>query len=283
MVMDKEAGNVVNSLSSLPVELIDPFRTIVEKLSAAPNVLCILLGGSASSTNVRPGADIDLWVISNKPRSTVRRVRAISNELNVARWVHEAGFYPWFGTLTTVYLSDDGSKSIDIGVCSVREAQFANPGPNVYVLWGDAKYLMELGRLLPPPTPDDSFSHLTSTLVKLRKAVRRGHLWNALAYLAQTRNDVLAIVMSKVNTGGVRYSRPEHGAESWMEKSFASSLVGTHATYDGNSILSSAAVLAALALELAVGTARLGAWHTMLSTLHSQLLEDALSQVKSRA
>lgn len=242
-----------------------------------PDAQCLFFGGSTTSGTIRIGADVDLWLIAADTVNASLAVRVIANSLSSIAFVHEAGFYPWFGELTTIFVCDDGSLSVDIGVCTSQDVPTCNPGPNPQLVWGDQSLFNLAGTGVEEWTTDKRLAHLTITLVKLRKAVRRRHLWNALAYLAQARNDLIDVARALTKPAGVRYSRPEHGAEDWLDHSLQQELKATHASYDAVDIVRCGAAIGELACRTRHIYSEVQPWWRVLDGITAALIAESQS------
>ena len=126
----------------------------------------------------------------------------------------------------------------------------------------------------------ERLAHLTIALVKLRKAVRRRHLWNALSYLAQARNDLIGIERTRVGPSGIKYSRPEHSAENWLDHSLQYELISTHAAYDAVDILRGASALCELARRIGYSCSEPRQFWSVLNGVADGLVADQLSTVQ---
>lgn len=258
----------------LPIDLARVVQEIIPMLVEIPDAQCLFLGGSTASGIIRVGADVDLWLVAADAVNASLAVRVIARSLSAIAFVHEAGFYPWFGDLTTVFVSEDGSLSLDIGVCSSRDIPTCNPGPNPQLVWGDQSLFDLAGTGIDEWTTDKRLAHLTITLVKLRKAARRRHLWNALAYLAQARNDLIDVARALTKPAGVRYSRPEHGAEDWLDQSLQQELTATHASYNAADIVRCGAAIGELACRIRYVCGEFQPWWRVLEGVTAALMAD---------
>jgi hypothetical protein len=227
------------------------------------------------------GADADLWLVAEDVPKAVTSVREIARGLSTTTLVYEAGFFPWFGELTTLFFTSDGALSLDIGVCSPEEVATANPGPHVHVVWGDKAMITEVGKAITDSAPDERLAHLTITIVKLRKAVQRKHFWNALAYLTQARNDLIAIVRAVVKPTGINYSRPEHSAEEWLEHTLQQELAATQATYNAADILRCSVAICHLARRIGYACSESEPFWHVLDGVTAGLISDQLRAVRT--
>lgn len=275
-----EGNRFVDSLphiSGLPQPLGAVVAEVAPRLVGIDGARCLIWGGSSASEPLRVGADVDLWLVVDDPNAASAEIRRIVNDLPQATYVHSAGYFPWFGELTTVFLSVDGSLSLDMGTCSPAGVGLANPGPHARVVWGETEFIIGVAKNIKDTAPDARLAHLTITLVKLRKAVRRRHLWNALSYLAQARNDLIGIERTLVAQSGVKYSRPEHSAEDWLDRSLQHELVSTHAAYDAADILRGASALCELARRIGYACSEPKQFWGVLDGIADGLIADQLS------
>ena len=260
-----------SALEALPKPLALGVRRLVPSLLERLDIDCLLWGGSTSSGEVRDFADVDLWLIVPQVEPAVETLRELVKTDRAVVLVNYAGYYPWFGELTTAFYSADGALSIDVGVASVKDVPTLNPGPRPHLLWGKRAFLSDLGAGIDEPSPSDRLVKLTVNLVKVRKALARGHLWNAVAYLTAARNEVLGVARYSLRPPGCRYSRPEHSAETWLDSSLGERLAATHPILSRRDIARSACLLGEIACAFGESIQQRTDWLLVLDNALAEL------------
>jgi len=243
---------------------------LVAVLHAYPNS-GLLMGGSATAGLPDPG-DLDFWLVVDDPLIAKTTIASRVGALPSLNYVHDAGFFPWLGELITICFFPDARLCIDVGLCSPRMLADANPGPNPIVLWGDAQLLRSfLRQQLYKDLPTNRLGRLFVNLLKVRKNVGRGHLWDAVECLAKARREVMALRVDTLQPCGIRYSRAERRIEDTLSTEELSQMADTYPALTRQAILAAAVRVCEIAEAMAASSCPNGTWSCRLSELRQSM------------
>lgn len=244
-----------------------PVLDVLRVLAACPN-RGLIGGGSSSLGQHSDGSDVDLWLIVDRPKATKRVIAKRLSALPELTLVHDGGFFPWMGELTTLFFYPDASVAIDIGFCSERMLSDINPGPSPFVFWGNARRIRAaLQAQRYADLPDRRLSRFFVNIIKVRKNVARGHLWDASECLMKARRELMGLVLDQIDGKRIHYSRPERGFEDVAPSHILRRFNRTHARLERRDLARAAGLLCDHAIEMAHQTPHGTAWSRRLAPL----------------
>lgn len=253
-------------------------RDVLGRLAAIRGDTGVIWGGS---TTIRPLQqrliDVDLWFITNHVRSVKTELYQSFHDLKALTFVHQAGLYDWFGDLLSLFFFDDMSFAVDVGVCSPRRLSHLNPGPRPFVVWGnERKLLAKLKTQYYLVSPEQRVWRIIVNLLKCRRSLSRGYLWDAIEYLQRARREVIGLADLRAQGEVIYYSRPEHGVEDRMDDSLRILLARTCPSYNPSSIARCCASVAEACTKYATERVRTGEWQRPLARIrdwHTRLVQ----------
>lgn len=244
----------------------DAFTSLLGTLAVFPHH-SLILGGSNTVGSQLPG-DIDLWFVVDVPVAVKKHVEHEAWLLPDVNYVHDAGFFPWLGELLTVFFFPDATFIVDIGFCSRAMLPETNTGPSPIFLWGDALSVLPLLRTqsyAAPPTV--RLGRLFANLVKVRKNLVRGHLWDATECLTKARRELMGLSLDRLDLQGIRYTRTERRIEEVLPGDIVAAITDTYPQLDAVDIRRAAVRLSELAGTAAIDLPASDLWPDRLSHL----------------
>jgi hypothetical protein len=239
-----------------------PVERLLCELYGSESVTGLLVFGSLSSGRFDPESDVDVIAVTRSGAMGAAH-EIIGRCFPDGAWVFrgETGRHEWFGHLTTLWCAEPFLFGIDIGV--VEEDQL----PRVPVAPGSAVVKdtdERLVRRMAATSLDwaarrrrdrhEEPFRVFSLLVKIRKALRRGHLWNAIDYVTHLRRIHIEQLRDEAGRPDDT-SRPERFLEDVLPPSSRNALRSTLPTYDAESVRG-----AAIALAKEIATRRASTW-----------------------
>jgi hypothetical protein len=223
---------------------------VIEVLISMPSVECLFWGGSTAYSNVRDLADVDLWLVVQEADSVYSTLQQQLASVPHARVVYNSGFLPWLGRLLTVLFFHGCTFSIDIGVCQREDLAAANPGPKPFPVWGDtsaAFALLRPQRYEVPP--EQRVATLLINLIKIRKNLLRGYLWEAYECLSRARREIMGLLLPKDVAKRIYYSRADRDIEDYVTTDVLKALELTAPAYSCSAIATAAVQLCSGAIQ----------------------------------
>lgn len=216
-------------------------NAVLIKLAAADGVQCIFWGGSTTIAATRqPGSDVDLWVVLSSVNKAKRKLQDKLHDLNSVTYVYDGGYLPWLGHFLSIYFFPDCSFSVDIGFCDTQDLSAVNPGPNPFFVYGAPEAVEQVSTLLKHQeyevTPETRAGRILVNMIKIRKCLRRGHIWNAQEYLKRARSELIGIMLHHREQKPIYYTRPERDAEDFLSVEERKCLSETCPKYSAKSV-----------------------------------------------
>jgi len=220
---------------NLPPQAQQIVRAVLDVLASVPS-RGLVWGGSRTAEDAShyPG-DVDFYILVTERTALSDLLARELSELPHLTLLHRAGYLPWMGELLTLFFFPTCNFAVDIGVLSQDDVPTAYPGRAPHVMWGTDR---DLAGLLQPRSyarPDAARStDVLVNLVKIRKNLLRGHLWNALEYVTRIRRQLMG-VMIQDEAVRLRTFRPDREAEEFLQRedlAFLTSTVPTYAAQD---------------------------------------------------
>src|SRR5882724_5650389 len=99
--------DIQHSLARLSDDEVSVVADVIRAMTNSASV-GLILGGSTTLRQARRGrGDVDLWLIVGDPCAVKPEVRRSLCAIQSVAYVHDAGFFPWLGELTTAFFFDD--------------------------------------------------------------------------------------------------------------------------------------------------------------------------------
>lgn len=240
----------VPALSTHKAKLVDQVLAAISELAG---IHAVILGGSMAAFVPRLDGDIDLWVLADDPLAAFQHLQRSSKTFDGLTRQYDAGFFPWFGRLLTLFFHPDCSFGIDIGFMSDEDIGNINTGAGCRILWAanrhDARLLPALQRRSFRQSPENRAERILANVVKLRKSVARRELWGSFEYLSKARRELIGIFRDDTERAAEWYERPDRELDGLLSPRQQEELKTTLCALDAQEILTCARNIIKLALR----------------------------------
>jgi hypothetical protein len=248
-------------LSPLAQERWRPVTQLVERALAESCLRGLVLHGSLTRGTSDDFSDVDLVAVVAAASGTnfTSKLRKWAVEDSGVLFVGQTNRFEWFGRLTSIYWKCPHILAVDFGVVEDAEVSRFFIEPDALILKDfDAnlerrkrecfRNALKLRRQLPSIAEFEAFS----LMIKLRKSLYRGHLWNAIEYVSLLRRLYVTLVRSQLldDPQYVHVGRPERDAEHVLPEKVLAELKCTLPHYSHQSIACAARNLMLSILEL---------------------------------
>jgi hypothetical protein len=218
-------------------------RSILRKLVEEEAVAGILWGGSHWRTGADALSDCDVFChmrpYSQRIRSQILKRLAECEETTL---MIDQGNLPWFGDLVTLILQRHESFSIDIGFVGNRLAYKFFWEPTGFVIKDVSGTIRRSisANLRKGNTNQfglrDPFKNLLLLILKIKKNLLRGHLWNAYEYVNQARRYLMFMLRHVYVHDDDYLGRPDRDVDRVLPAAVMERLLATSAEVSQASI-----------------------------------------------
>jgi hypothetical protein len=182
----------------------------IQELSRSGILLGICVGGAGTNTGGDTLSDVDVFTVVEdgallRLDETIQKIAGSDPRVCWSIFGQE---YPWFGRLATLFWRDPFLFTLDIGAVEEKNADSFFVEPDAIVLMdttgvltrrrAESRSRLSTERETLLLTGIDDF---IKTLIKLRKALLRGHLWNALFYVTLLRRALILFLRIELSLG----------------------------------------------------------------------------------
>jgi len=197
----------------------DVVRIVIHRIRDCKEAYCLIWGGSTTISQNTAYCDLDLWaVVRNVKEAKTFLLREFS-VLEHLIFYKECGYLPWLGELISMFFFDDFSLAIDVGVCGENDLPEINPGASPCFVWGESEQVSVCLRHQEYVVDtQERLKNILINMLKIRKNILRGHLWNALEYLSRARRELMGLYTDATRTKPINYSRPDRDIESVLSE-----------------------------------------------------------------
>jgi len=247
--------------------------SVISTLAQAEAISGILWGGSHMREKSDEWSDCDFFC-QCRPNSDdlVREVVEILRAQTDLRLIIHQGRWPWFGDLWTALMRDD-DLTIDVGFVSDEEARSFFWEPTGEVLKDDTGVIRQAieasiaSRESNRFGPSLPFQNILLILLKIKKNIMRGHLWNTHEYVNQARRFLVMLLRDLHAPKKPYLGRPDRDVEDALPVHILQRLQATVATVEQRSLLFAAVEIAGWSLSIAQSEN-----HDLTPTLESEIL-----------
>jgi hypothetical protein len=208
---------VYNTLHEREKAAVDSVVTRIRRLE---NALCLIWGGSTSLQPTRPPlTDVDLWLVMREIGSTKQRLYDDFQEIDGISFVHDGGYLPWLGELLSLFFPPNCTFSIDVGICDLDGLHTANPGPKPFFLWGESIDIASRLKVQKyERSPQQRMMEILVNVLKIKKSLMRGHIWNVIEYLSRARRELMGLLVELSDSKAIYYLRPDRDIEDLIDE-----------------------------------------------------------------
>lgn len=249
----------VTSLSNLPswfkAERVAPVRGLLSKILRRQDVVGGFVFGSVSTGNADHLSDVDVVIVTGDDGAGAREAvtRYVQAATEVA-YVGRSSKYPWFGELVAVHWRNSDLAAAEVGFVPRSELRSLYV-PTTALVLKDVDGVIDRRRERCSARPAGPRTLSTQReyecfigLVKIRKSLHRGHLWNCIEVLMHLRRLYIALLRDAA-AAPASEGRPERDAETILGGEVCTTLAASLPSYSVSSIVAAATLLTQLILK----------------------------------
>lgn len=195
-------------------------KSVIETIYRIKYSSCLIWGGS---TILRPkrtsNTDIDFWIITKSVSNLKKQLFQNFQQIEGVTFIFDSGYLPWLGELVSIFFFHNCTFSIDVGICNPNNFNLANPGPTPFFVWGKTSSIMKKLKIQRYETIDSQrMTKIMVNLLKIRKALKRGYIWNAIEYISRARRELMGLVCKQKKIKSIYYTRADRNIEDFISQ-----------------------------------------------------------------
>lgn len=209
------------------------------------------LHGSYTRGTHAEDSDIDAVAVFGTSEESAMVVRELPARMRLVAPVLIDAYttrFTWFGRLWTFYFQDPRGLSLDVGIISLEELQTFYVEPDAVLVCDRTKMVGERKRQCYLDSLTARRTRCTSvefdvhhTLVKLRRTLKRGHLWNAIELVNILRRILFELIRMDIDAPEyVAVGRPERDIETVVPAPVLDGLRRTLPVLERDSVIAAA-------------------------------------------
>lgn len=229
-------------------------RGTIAALEDLGSLHAFFLHGSYTRGNHTEDSDIDAVAVFGTSEESGTVARELPARMRLVAPVLIDAYttrFPWFGRLWTFYFQDPHGLSLDLGIISLEELRTFYVEPDALIIRDCAGMVGERKRRCHLDSLAARRGRYTSvefdvyhTLVKLRRALGRGHLWNAIELVNILRRILFELIRMDIDAPDyVALGRPERDIETVAPAPVLDGLSRTLPTLERESIITACLVI----------------------------------------
>lgn len=243
--------NFPSIYDSLNIREKKALKSVLKPLYNLDKALCLIWGGSTTIQTVKqPWTDIDFWLVMKKIGNTKQQLYNEFQNIDGLSFIYDAGYFPWLGELLSLFFFQNYTLSIDVGICDLEGLSEANPGPRPCFIWGKSTQITSrLKHQKYQTSPQQRMMKILVNLLKIRKSLLRGHIWNSIEYLSRARRELMGVLAKRFNSNSIYYIRPDRNVEDLIDKKYVKKLAETCPQYSVMSVVKCTSIIIVFCLD----------------------------------